>query len=303
MKIRSFLAAGAALSMLLSTAASADPFDSARHYLQIKKNADSLAIVDSGEFDVNAQTDEGFSLLHYAASAGNLEMVKALIARGADPALKANDGFTPYSMAIGTMVKAEIRKAMSMGPRPAAPKEAAAPAGTLGAMGSSSSNGMCAMVRAEKINDGRSITERPFLKAKDAIWYNHPDELVGLIEDCVSVDQSDQYGMTLLHHAADRDRVALAKILLDLGASRTIADKDGKTAAAYATSPEMKALLGPAPKTKGGLGSDRPSAASADRKRECEQKYQASAALASDAAGKAASYRRWQQCLKTGLFW
>lgn len=313
MKLGVLFAAGASIAMFLSSAALADPFDRARNLLQSKQNEDSLAIIDSGQFDVNTQTDEGFSLLHYAAAAGNLEMVKALIARGADPAMKANDGFTPYSMASGTMVKAEIRKAMTSAtatsnagakrPSKSAPASAAAEEGAPASRGTPGSNGMCASVRAEMINDGRSIAERPFLKAKDAVWYNHPDELVGLIEDCVSVDEKDRYGMTLLHHAADRDRVALAQILLDMGASRNIVDKDGNTAAAYATSPEMKALLGPAPKTGASARAGGTGSATADRKKECEQKYQANVALASDAAGRAASYRRWQQCLKTGLFW
>ena len=140
---------------------------------------------------------------------------------------------------------------------------------------------------------------RPYLKAKDAVWYNHPDELEGLIEDCVPVDQQDEYGATLLHHAADRDRVALAKILIDHGARANIRNKDGQTAAQLATSPEMKALLGPAPKT-------RPAAAAAGEvgdKVACRQKYEADAALASDSTGKMRAMRRWQQCLQTGRYW
>jgi hypothetical protein len=63
----------------------------------------------------------------------------------------------------------------------------------------------------------------------------------------------------------------------------------------------MRALLGLAPAAaakKAGA-----TTASAGRKTECQQKYQADAALASDSTGKARSYRRWQQCLKTGLYW
>lgn len=306
MKLRLLVAAGA-LAVVASTAGfaalAADPFDQARYYIGTKDNEDALRLIDSGQFDVNMQTDEGYSLLHYAAGAGNLEMVKALLQRGADPTLRANMGYTPYQTAMGTMVKAEIRKAMTAGNRRPAADEAAArtniaPQST----GTPGGNGMCAMVRAEKINDGRSIAERPFLKAKDAIWYNHPDELTGLIEDCVGVNDKDRYGSTLLHIAADRDRVALAKILLDHGAKLNILDKDGKTAAAYAQSPEMKALLGPAPNAAAAKtgGAD---TASASRKKECEQKYQADVVLASDATGRARAQRRWQQCLKTGLYW
>lgn len=301
--LRRFLL-GLAVLLLPTSAIAADPFEDARYYLQVKQNAQALEIVDSGQFDVNMQTGEGYSLLHYAAEAGNLEMVRALLARGADPTLKSARGSTPYQMAIGAMVQAEIRKAMSgqaRGPGGVAPgagtAAAAAPAAPRAGGGAAASNGMCAMVRAEPVNDGRSPAQRPFLKAKDAVWYNHPDELIGLLDDCVGVDDQDQYGYTLLHHAADRDRVALARILLDRGAKRTIRNKDGQTAPQLATSPEMKALLGSAPAAAA------PAAASSSRKVECEQKYRADAALASDTTGKMSAMRRWQQCLNTGRYW
>lgn len=296
------------LALASGAGAQADSFDSARSHLQARQNAEALAIIDSGAFEVNTQTSEGYTLLHYAAGAGNLEMVKALLARGADPTIKADMGYTPYQMAIGTMVQAEIRKAMkSRANPPAAAPPIGAPAATdpsftqpsAGVAGQA--GGLCEMVRADPINDGRSPAERPFLKARDAIWYNHPDELAGLIEDCVAVDQQDAYGWTLLHHAAQRDRVALAKILIDHGAKRTLRNKDGETAAQLATSAEMKALLGPAlaaAKPASGQGD-----ASATRKLECRQKYEADAALASDSTGRMSAMRRWQQCQNTGRYW
>lgn len=291
-------------ALATASVAAVDPFDAARYHIRTRQNAEALQIVDSGQFGVNQQTDEGYSLLHYAAEAGNLEMVKALLARGADPTLKSEIGSTPYQMAVGTMVQAEIRKAMKSWTGGAAPPVAGAAAwqdagGPSAAAGrGDGGGGMCAMVRAEPVNDGRSPAMRPFLKARDAIWYNHPDELVGLIEDCVPVDQQDEYGWTLLHQAAQRDRVALAKILLDHGARRNLRNSDGQTAAQLATSPEMRALLGPAaakPPVAGGPGGE--------RKTECRAKYEADAALASDSTGKMRAARRWQQCLDTGRYW
>jgi len=273
-----------------------DPFDRARNHIQARQNADALALIDSGQFEVNLQTSEGYSLLHYAAGAGNLDIVRALIARGADPTLRADTGTTPYQMAVGTLVQAEIRRAMAaQATAPAAPP--ATPRAGTPAAGAGASSGMCAMVRAENVNDGRSPAERPFLKAKDAVWYNHPDELVGLLDDCVTVDQRDAYGSTLLHHAAARDRVALAEILLERGAGRAIRNNDGQTAAQLATSPEMRRLLGPAPANAA------PAAAASPRAVECRQQYEADAALASDSTGRMSAMRRWQQCLDTGRYW
>ncbi|HEX8300468.1 ankyrin repeat domain-containing protein [Sphingomonas sp.] len=284
--------AGLVATMLCGAAGGAalqaDPFDTARYDIGIKKNAEALAIVDSRQFDINFQSEEGYSLLHYAADAGNLEMVKALLARGANPALKSTRGSTPYDMATTTLVKAELTKAMRSGsasptPAAAAPKPAASTGG----------NGICAAVRAEKINDGRQPSVRPLLRARDDLWYNHPDELALLLEDCVGVNDKDPSGSTLLHIAADRDRLEAAKVLLAHGASKGMRDSSGKLPADYATSPEMKALLGPAGKAPAVTG----------RKIECQQKYRADAALCSDATCKMSANRRWQQCLSTGRYW
>ncbi|WP_066794592.1 ankyrin repeat domain-containing protein [Sphingomonas soli] len=285
------LVAGAAGAMSLQ----ADPFETARYDIGIKKNAEALVIIDSGAFDINFQTEEGYSLLHYAADAGNLEMVKALLARGANPNLKTARGSTPYEMAGVALVKAELGRAMKAGTAPAPGQASAAGAPVQDA--SKGGNGICATVRAEKINDGRQPSMRPFLRAKDNVWYNQPEELALLLEDCVGANDKDQYGSTLLHIAADRDRVEAAKVLIAQGASKTIRDKDGKLPADYATSPEMKALLGPASPAKPATG------AAASRKVECEQKYRADAALCSDSTCKMSANRRWQQCLNTGSYW
>lgn len=303
MKLRLLVAAGA-LALISTPAMAGDPFDDARYYMSIKKNEDALKLIDSGQFDINMQTDEGYSLLHYAADNGNLDMVKALLQRGADPTLKSARGSTPYDMAMTSTIKVLLAKAQTQETRVAVGASADESGSTVRgpstrSVGTSNkSNGMCAAVRAEKVNDGRSPALRPLLKARDAIWYNHPEELAALLDDCVDANAKDG-GTTLLHIAAERDRLEAAKILLDHGASRSARDEDGKNAAAYAQSPEMKTLLGPA--TTAAEKSN--GAASKGGRKECEQKFQADAALASDTTGKARAYRRWQQCLKTGLYW
>lgn len=281
------MAAGAGGAAMLQ----ADPWTTAAYDIAIKHNAEALAIVDAGKFDINFQTDEGYTLLHRAADAGNLEMVQALLERGANPNLKSALGRTAYDMASGTAVKAALARAMQ------AP-DTVSTGGLAGTDKSASggSNGSCAAVIAEKVNNGRSAAMRPILRARDDIWYNHPDELALLLEDCVKPDARDDVGDTLLHTAASRDRVEAARVLLAHGASKSARDRSGKTPAAYATSPEMKALLGPA-------GPARPATAASGRKTECAQKHQADAALCSDTSCKMAANRRWQQCLSTGRYW
>lgn len=290
------------VALSLSSAALADSFDTTRWHIGAKQNEEALKIVDSGEFDINMQTEEGYSLLHYAAEAGNLPMVKALLARGADPRLESSLGTSVYEMAIGTMVKAEIRKAVAAwngagGAQPAPTNAAPAIATAPLAAAPAGSNGMCEQARTDPASSHRSPAMRPFLAAKDAIWYNHPDELAGLLEDCVKVADTDEYGWTLLHHATDRDRVPLAQILLAHGARSGPRNKDGQTAAHLAKSVEMKALIGTDASAAAPTNAD-------DRRRlECRQKYEADAALASDTTGKMSAMRRWEKCLETGLYW
>lgn len=289
------------VALSLSTAALAgDPFDDARWHIGAKQTEQVLEIVDSGQFDINMQTEEGYTLLHYAAEMGDAALIRALLARGADPRIESNSGFSVYEMAVGTMAKAEIRKAVAAlnGGEQAVPAAAApASAPVAAAAAPRGSNGMCEQARTDPASSHRSPAMRPFLAAKDAVWYNHPDELAGLVEDCVKVTDTDEYGNTLLHVAADRDRVALAQILLEHGAKSGARNKDGQTAAHLATSAEMKALLGT------DTSAAAPASASDKRRVECRQKYEADAALASDTTGRMSAMRRWEKCLETGLYW
>lgn len=124
--------------------AETDPFDNARYYIVNKQNAEALAIIDSGAFPIDQGNYEGWTMLHYAAEAGNLEMVKALLERGADPTLKTKYGSLPYEVASATMVKAAIAAAVEArtGSNPmtrtAAPRAATSPARTSTTAASSS---------------------------------------------------------------------------------------------------------------------------------------------------------------------
>jgi len=129
--LRNLLRVLACVAVLASAGAASagDPFDDARYAIGIKDNATAVRLLDSGQFDVNMKTSEGYTLLHYAAGDGNLEMVRELIRRGADVNARAATGSTPYDMAIGSMVMAEIAKAGGRSGR-APPPTVAKPAPT-----------------------------------------------------------------------------------------------------------------------------------------------------------------------------
>ncbi len=158
--------------------------------------------------------------------------------------------------------------------------------------------GICATVRAERINDGRSPAMRPWLRARDDIWYNHPDELALLLADCVDPNLVEgEARWTLLHHAAQRDRIAAARVLLAAGANPSLRNREGERPADLARSPEMQALLGP----KAAL---RPAGdAMTPRARECLAKREADAKLCYDSTCRMRTLTKQQRCLKTGLYY
>jgi len=117
MKLRRLMAASLVLAALGSSAAIAgDPFEDARYYVGTLDDAKVLAMVDSGQVSVTDTNPEGYTLLHYAADGNRLELVKALLQRGADPDAKAKTGSTPWDMATSSSVKAALKAAMKGAP-------------------------------------------------------------------------------------------------------------------------------------------------------------------------------------------
>ena len=267
-------------------------------------NDDELTALLEDCVDINSRDSSGNTLLHTAIDGNKLSAVKILLAHGARLDIKNTSGKTPAQYAYDSTMKAYLA---SLPPQPpAAPKAKPAPVSPAITPASSQGTslaphqgtdemGYCERAATATTNDGRTPQKRARLRARDAIWYNHPDELTAYIENCVGVNDKDNTGSTLLHTAAERDRVEMAKILVAHGASLSATDTFGKNPASYATSPEMKALLG-TPKSVQAAG-DNPN------KLQCAQKHQADAALCSDTACRMRANSHWQKCLKTGSYW
>lgn len=149
--------------------------------------------------------------------------------------------------------------------------------------------------RALAQNDGRTPATRARLEARDAVWYDKPDDLAALLDAGLDVNAPDDHAReTLLHTAAWRDRLVIARLLLARGADRSLRDKDGKRPADYASSPEMRALLGPAAPARPATADDH-----------CRRMWREATALCGLGATSCntSAHIRYQQCQKTGTWY
>lgn len=287
--------AGAVLGAALQlNAAWADAWTDLRAAVYYNQEAEVVRLLDSG-VDINMQNGEGWTALHVAAEQGQARMVRYLLARGADPNAKTARGKTAYDVAAGYsevqgLLKAKMRAADDpfgayLGGAPA-PR----PGGATGDYSERSRNGP---------NDGRTASTRARLEARDAVWYNNKGELTAILDAGLDVNALDEASReTLLHAAAWRDRIDIAKLLLARGADRTIRDKDGKRPADYAQSPEMRALLGAA--TPQRVASPTPAADNPH----CKQMWLEATRLCGIGATSCntSAHIRYQACLKKGTW-
>jgi hypothetical protein len=278
-----------ACALMLSVAGAAtagDPFDDARYAIGVKDNAGAIRLIESGEFDINMQNGEGYTLLHFAAGAGNLAMVNALLERGADPSIRNSLGMTALDSAIGTMVSARLRQAMKGGAAPAA--------------GGADFDQVRSLIGAKRNAD--AIAE---------------------LNKGIDINMQTSEGFTLLHYAANDSNLEMVRELLRRGANPNIRSQTGHTPAdmAYGTMiiAELKKAGGkqvitaparpaapvkatPAAPAKKPVRQSSPASTSPHAKM-CEARHYSSSALCSDSTCRMREYRKWQTCLKTGSYY
>ncbi len=281
-----------ALALMLSATGAAmevDPFDTARWAVQTKDNAAVVRMLESGEIDINMQNAEGYTLLHFAAGAGNLAMVNSLLERGADPSIKNSLGKTALDSAIGTMVSARLRQAMS------------------GSGGSTSSQG------------GADFDQIRWL-----IGAKRNADAIAELDKGIDINMQTSEGYTLLHYAANDSNLEMVKELLRRGADPNLRSSTGHTPAdmAYSTMivAELKkaggkqvvtapaavkpAPAGPATATTANKAAPQSSPTdTSPHAKMCAQRHYSSSALCSDSTCKMREYRKWQTCLKTGSYY
>lgn len=295
MKILKVLALAGALS-LAGAAHAGDPFDDARWAIGARDNAAAVRLIDSGQFDVNMQNGEGYTLLHFAAGDGNLAMVEALLERGADPHVKTSLGQTALDRAIGTMVAARLREAM----------------------------GRKFGVSAKRAGTG------DFDKVRYAIGSRNNEAAMAELDKGVDVNMQNGEGDTLLHFAAGDGNLAMVEELLRRGANPNLKNEVGFTPldraigtmiaarikaaggrsgkASSAPAPVARAAAAKPAKPATPAKAAKPATATAakpktEREKMCASRHYSSSALCSDSTCKMREYRKWQTCLKTGSYY
>lgn len=300
MRLYSKFAVVLALVIGMTAATAADPFENIRCLIGAKRNADAIAALDKGDVDVNMQTSEGYTLLHYAANDMNLPMVKELLRRGANPNIRSNSGTLPVDMAYGTMMIAELKKAMQVGANPAASAPAA--------------------------NQGGA----DFDKIRWLVGARRNADAIAELDKGIDINMQTSEGYTLLHYAANDANLQMVKELLRRGANPNIRSSTGHTPLdmgygtmllaelkkaggvsglnppAAAQAPAARRPAAPNPPAPAAPARREPPAnktAESPHKEMCGQRHYSSSALCSDSTCKMREYRKWQTCLKTGSYY
>lgn len=302
--MHTFIRVAAAVALLLVVgvpAIAADPFQDARWYMGARQDARAIAVIDSGQFDINMQNDEGYTLLHFAAGDGNLAMVEALLARGADPTIRTGLGRTPQDQAIGTMVSARLRRAE-------AEWKAGARGGAAPAAGGAD-----------------------FDKVRWNIGARRNADAIAELDKGIDINMQTSEGYTLLHYAAGDGNLEMVRELLRRGANPNLRAQSGFTPLDSAIGTMVQAEIRKAGGRNGAPAASRPSTAStpaakpskpgsakpakpasssaatpaadSPRRKMCNQRHHSSSALCSDSTCKMREYRKWQTCLKTGSYY
>lgn len=277
-------------SFLFAQLACADDWTNIRGAVYYGREEEVVRLLDSG-IDVNIQNSEGYTLLHVAAADGNLRMVQYLLARGADPNVRNMNHQTPYDVASGY---AQVQKALKA--KMAPPKDPFA-AYLPPDQGNKRPPNLGAAPRPAPVagaNDSDTLK-----KAREAVWYNNIVELESYLDAGLDVNKSDDLAReTLLHTAAWRDRIDIARMLISRGANAGAMDKDGKRPADYAQSDAMKKLLGPAgPKT--------PQKASDNQDDHCKKMWREATYLCGwgNYSCNISASVRYQECIERGTWY
>lgn len=177
----------------------------------------------SSGLDPNAAGDDGLTLVHRAAWAGNADAAKLLAARGADLARQDPLGLTPAERAL-----AEGRCEAAL---PLLPREAAGPGAQGPTLLHRAADGDCAAAVKELVRRGAAIdgADRSGLTPLHvAALGGRAEALAALLEAGASLRATTPNGRTPLHLASLGGHPVAARLLLSKGADPNAKDRAGR---------------------------------------------------------------------------
>ncbi len=206
--------------------------------LDIMKMRDPKTIIDKVNkgFDVNAvRSSDGYTLLHYAAEIGNVELVDFLIKKGSNKNPILKNGDTPLALSIGFDKKNVIRSLLEAGVDPNY---------KLGSMNSMRSHFHYYIVKARKIDKsifdlfvkkGADLevmdfyTDTPLISASE-LEYSRNENAKLLVGAGANIQAGNKFGKTPLMNAVFSQNLELIQFFLNSGAPVDQQDKSGNSA-------------------------------------------------------------------------
>jgi ankyrin repeat protein len=206
--------------------------------------------------------DRKLTPLHYAAAAGNVTKVRALVERGDDVNAADIYGFTPLQLsaprgrwfidptkrAAGETTpisdaETTARLLLEAGADARATNQEEGTALHFWASGSEDASVVVKLLVDRGANPSAVATEFRVTPLHFAAGSGHPQVVRTLLTVGANINAKNVANQTPLFLAVSEDRFESAHVLLESGADRSVVDKDGRTAQYYAKSAAVSALF------------------------------------------------------------
>ncbi|CAK8998212.1 Ankyrin-2 (ANK-2) (Ankyrin-B) (Brain ankyrin) (Non-erythroid ankyrin) [Durusdinium trenchii] len=184
------------------------------------------ALLDKGADKDQKDEDEGGAALHYAALRGHVEIVRALLEAGAEKDIQHHAGWTPLLLAVRSGHVEVVQELVKAGAAKDIKQEDGQTALHFAARESHLEilKELLVAGATKEVQDNEGLT--PLLLAAAR---GHVEIVKELIQAGASNDVKDNAGRTALHFAAREGHMEIVKELLAAGATKDVQDNEGHT--------------------------------------------------------------------------